>query len=61
VHEYLLEAGVPPEIMTASGWGKTKPLVEGTSEGARAKNRRVELGIVNSRVSYRTEAAVERR
>jgi len=56
VHRYLIEAGVPSEIMTAAGWGKTKPRVEGTSDEARAKNRRVELGIVNSRVNYRPAA-----
>jgi len=56
VHRYLIEAGVPGEIMTVSGWGKTKPRVEGTSDAARAKNRRVELGIVNSRVNYRSAA-----
>jgi outer membrane protein OmpA-like peptidoglycan-associated protein len=56
VHRYLLEAGVPGEIMTVTGWGKTKPRVEGTSDSARAKNRRVELGIVNSRVTYRSAA-----
>jgi outer membrane protein OmpA-like peptidoglycan-associated protein len=56
VHRYLLEAGVPGEIMTVTGWGKTKPRVEGTSDAARAKNRRVELGIVNSRVNYRPAA-----
>lgn len=54
VEQYLREAGVPAEIMTVTGWGKTKPRVEGTSEAARAKNRRVELGIVNSRVNYRS-------
>ncbi len=56
VHRYLIEAGVPSEIMTVTGWGKTKPRVEGTSDAARAKNRRVELGIVNSRVNYRSAA-----
>ena len=56
VHRYFLEAGVPGEIMTVTGWGKTKPRVEGTSDAARAKNRRVELGIVNSRVNYRPAA-----
>jgi outer membrane protein OmpA-like peptidoglycan-associated protein len=56
VHRYLLEAGVPEEIMTVAGWGKGKPRVGGTSDAARAKNRRVELGIVNSRVNYRSAA-----
>lgn len=53
VYDYLVEAGLPPEIMTVKGWGKTRPLVEGTSPQARAKNRRVELGIVNARVHYK--------
>lgn len=56
VHQYFLEVGVPAKIMTVAGWGKTKPRVEGASDEARAKNRRVELGIVNSRVSYRSAA-----
>jgi outer membrane protein OmpA-like peptidoglycan-associated protein len=54
VRDYLVEAGVSPDIMSVAGWGKSKPLVQGTSNEARAKNRRVELGIVNSRVNYRT-------
>lgn len=53
VRDYLVEAGVPPDIITVRGWGKSKPLVQGTSPEARAKNRRVELGIVNSRINYR--------
>jgi outer membrane protein OmpA-like peptidoglycan-associated protein len=53
VRDYLVEAGVSPDIITVTGWGKSKPLVQGTSPKARAKNRRVELGIVNSRVNYR--------
>lgn len=56
VRDYLVEAGVPSDIMTVTGWGKSKPLVRGTSAEARAKNRRVELGIVNSRVNYRTSS-----
>jgi outer membrane protein OmpA-like peptidoglycan-associated protein len=47
-----VEAGLPPEIFTVTGHGKSLPLVEGTSEEARAKNRRVELGIVNTRIVY---------
>ena len=52
VHDYLVEAGLPPEILSVEGHGKTLPLVEGTSDEARAKNRRVELGIVNTRIRY---------
>ena len=53
VHDYLVEAGISPAIITVQGWGKSRPLVEGTSPEARAKNRRVELGIVNARVNYK--------
>jgi outer membrane protein OmpA-like peptidoglycan-associated protein len=52
VYDYLLESDLPEGRLTVQGWGKSKPLVEGTSEAARAKNRRVELGIVNARVKY---------
>ena len=52
VHDYLVGAGLPPEILSVEGHGKTLPLVEGTSDEARAKNRRVELGIVNTRIRY---------
>jgi len=52
VHDYLVGAGLPPEILSLEGHGKTLPLVEGTSDEARAKNRRVELGIVNTRIRY---------
>ncbi len=52
VHDYLVGAGLPPEILSVEGHGKTLPLVEATSDEARAKNRRVELGIVNTRIRY---------
>jgi outer membrane protein OmpA-like peptidoglycan-associated protein len=52
VRDYLVKAGLPPEIFTVTGHGKSLPLVRGTSEAARAKNRRVELGIASSRIRY---------
>ena len=52
VRDYLVKAGLPPAILSVTGHGKTRPLVPGTSEQARAKNRRVELGIVNTRIVY---------
>jgi outer membrane protein OmpA-like peptidoglycan-associated protein len=52
VRDYLVEAGLPPEIFTVEGHGKRLPLVQGTSEEARARNRRVELGVVNTRIRY---------
>lgn len=52
VRDYLVKAGLPPEILDVTGHGKTRPLVKGTSPEARARNRRVELGIVNTRILY---------
>ena len=52
VHDYLVRAGLPAEILSVQGHGKSRPLVPGTSEAARAKNRRVELGIVNTQIRY---------
>jgi outer membrane protein OmpA-like peptidoglycan-associated protein len=56
VRDYLVEAGLPADILSVSGHGKTLPLVKGTSEEARAKNRRVELGIASARIRYGAEA-----
>ncbi|MGD8897396.1 MAG: OmpA family protein [Acidobacteriota bacterium] len=60
VRDYLVEAGVPEGILSVTGHGKSRPLVPGTSEQARARNRRVELGIVNTRVLYGREAKTNR-
>lgn len=52
VRDYLVQAGLPPEILSVEGHGKSLPLVRGTSDEARAKNRRVELGLVNTQIRY---------
>lgn len=52
VRNYLVEAGLDPSIVTVKGFGKSNPLVEGTSAEARAKNRRVEVGIIDTVVRY---------
>jgi outer membrane protein OmpA-like peptidoglycan-associated protein len=52
VRDYLVKSGLPAEIFTVTGEGKKRPLVTGTSEKARSKNRRVELGIVNTKILY---------
>jgi outer membrane protein OmpA-like peptidoglycan-associated protein len=52
VRDYLVKAGLSPEILSVTGHGKSLPLVRGSSEAARAKNRRVELGIVNTQIRY---------
>lgn len=53
VADYLIASGIDAGIITAKGFGKTRPLVDDTTEEARARNRRVELGIIDSSVDYR--------
>jgi outer membrane protein OmpA-like peptidoglycan-associated protein len=48
VRDYLVGAGVDPSMIHTKGYGKTDPLESGDSEQARARNRRVEIGIVDS-------------
>jgi outer membrane protein OmpA-like peptidoglycan-associated protein len=52
VRDYLVKAGLSPDILSVQGHGKSMPLVRGTSDAARGKNRRVELGIVNTQIKY---------
>jgi len=52
VRDFLVKSGLPADILSVEGHGKSLPLVPGTSEAARAKNRRVELGIVNTQIRY---------
>jgi outer membrane protein OmpA-like peptidoglycan-associated protein len=46
VRDYLVKAGISADILSVEGHGKSLPLVKGTTDAARGKNRRVELGIV---------------
>ena len=43
VLKYLVSRGVPPQRLTATGYGDSMPLVPNTSEENRALNRRVEF------------------
>ncbi len=53
VRDYLVEAGVHPDIVTMQGMGKSMPLVAEATEDARARNRRVEIAIVDTMIEYR--------
>jgi outer membrane protein OmpA-like peptidoglycan-associated protein len=59
VRDYLVEAGLDPAIISITGHGKSRPLVEGTDAEARAKNRRVEIAIVSMTVDYRGAVVVQ--
>jgi OmpA-OmpF porin, OOP family len=43
VRRYLINKGVSPSRLRAKGFGPDKPLIKGTSDEDRAKNRRVEF------------------
>ncbi|MCL4401601.1 MAG: OmpA family protein [Acidobacteria bacterium] len=49
---YLLKAGVPADIMSTKGFGKSSPRVKAVTAEARQKNRRVEIGIVDTIIKY---------
>jgi outer membrane protein OmpA-like peptidoglycan-associated protein len=50
VRNSLIDAGIKPSVITTKGYGKSDPRVKGDSPQARAANRRVEIGIVDSRL-----------
>lgn len=52
VRDYLVKAGIDPKIISTRGFGKSNPLVKGDSDKARAKNRRVEIGIIDTVITY---------
>jgi outer membrane protein OmpA-like peptidoglycan-associated protein len=52
VRDYLVKAGVPEEIIESKGFGKASPRVEAKTNAARQKNRRVEIGVVDTVISY---------
>jgi len=46
VMQYLIEAGIPPEQMTAKGYGQETPIDTNDNEKGRFNNRRVEFKIL---------------
>lgn len=50
VRDFLVQAGISRKVMSAKGFGKSDPRVPGDSDQARAANRRVEIGIVDSKL-----------
>lgn len=45
VRSYLVSNGMPPEQVTARGYGETQPIVPNTTADNRAKNRRIEIRV----------------
>ena len=52
VRDYLVKAGIPEEIIASKGFGKTSPRVPAKTRDARQKNRRVEIGVVDTIINY---------
>ena len=50
VRNSLIQAGINPGVITAKGFGKSDPRAKGETPDARSANRRVEIGIVDSRI-----------
>jgi OOP family OmpA-OmpF porin len=57
VRDYLVENSITAEMITTKGFGKSRPIVPGTNPAARAKNRRVEIGIVDTIINYEERVA----
>jgi outer membrane protein OmpA-like peptidoglycan-associated protein len=57
VDEYLVKSGVPAEIVSTKGYGETSPIIKANTSEARAKNRRVEIAITDSRIKFGDDAA----
>ena len=53
VSDYLIKVGIESSIVSTKGFGKSNPLVAGTSNTARTKNRRVEIGVIDTVVDYK--------
>jgi outer membrane protein OmpA-like peptidoglycan-associated protein len=50
VRDFLVNTGISPTTISAKGFGKSDPRVPADSEQARAANRRVEIGLVDSKL-----------
>lgn len=57
VRDYLVQAGIAPDVISTKGYGKTSPRVRGTTSAARARNRRVEIAIIDSVIDYQGEVS----
>lgn len=49
VREYLAGLGLPAANLYTNSYGSDKPAMEGDTEEAYAKNRRVEIGVINKK------------
>ena len=52
VRDVLVQTGIDGKIISTKGFGKSDPRAKGDTAQARAANRRVEIGIVDSRLLF---------
>jgi len=50
VRQYLIKAGIDPRRLTYVGMGPAKPVAPNTTEAGRARNRRVEVVVLNTTI-----------
>jgi outer membrane protein OmpA-like peptidoglycan-associated protein len=55
VRDVLVQTGINSGLITTKGFGQSDPRVKGDTAPARAANRRVEIGIVDSRLLFDSE------
>ena len=52
VSSYLVSAGIPAELIDVEGFGEASPRVRTTTRQGRQKNRRVEIGVIDTIINY---------
>lgn len=57
VKKYLVDAGVPAALIEAKGYGESSPALAQKSSTARQKNRRVEIGVIDTIINYSGQVA----
>ena len=57
VQNYLVGSGIAADLISTKGFGKTSPRVSGANSEARAKNRRVEIAIIDSVIDFQGEVS----
>jgi outer membrane protein OmpA-like peptidoglycan-associated protein len=61
VRDSLVQAGIGSSLISSKGFGKSDPRVRGNTSKARAANRRVEIGIVDSTPQSGEEGKLKKR
>lgn len=52
VQDYLVSQGLPPEAVTAAGYGSARPLASNATRSGRQQNRRVELVLTGGVIGF---------